>query len=245
MSDVTSVPTIKISNAAEFRKAVTLPLFADKNGKPIVTAGERGRLPFRAFAKLLIGLQLKGLLTTVDTTYFQISKWALDEVVSGHGTRDEFSYVITYTMTGLDGEHKITLTDNEVNSYLPNAKGKVGPDRALMLVALHLNVDEESAPLTLLSKYAVVTVTRVLTSELVAETTEDAPKGEDTSDDKADADKAAESEHASENVINAAITAGENSVKVDTPELVPAESAKPAAKPRASRKTAAKTAASK
>lgn len=237
MSETVSIPSIKISNAAEFRAAVKLPLFADKEGNPLVKAGERGRLPFRAFAKLLIGLQLKGVLTTVDTTYFRISSWALDEVVSGHDTRDEFSYVITYTIKGVDGEHKLTLTDNEVSSYLPNVKGKMSTDRALMLVALHLNVEEESAPLAVLTNYTVSGVSRVLTSELVTETTDEAPKGENTGEQASGADKTDEQQHASEEMINAALAAGEQSVKTDDVAPVEAEEVK-AEKPTRSRKPA-------
>lgn len=228
MSDTTTIPHVKISNPDQFR-AFIVELNKTRSDAEKIKTGERGRLPMRAVAPIIVRAQLDGKLTFEDTDYFPISRWAFGETVGTRKSKDEVSYLITYTVKGTDKPQTLTLTENEVRSYLPNVKGIVGGAFATMAVALHLNAEDSSAPLTSLLNYTVSKVERV-------EATEEAPKGDDTGEQKTDADKASEPEHASEEAIKAAIAAGEESVK-PAPVEVKAES-----KPRATTRTRAASA---
>lgn len=188
MSDTTATPdvrTVEIKNPAELRKVAN---------EYRIKFGERGRLPMRELSRVLIQDQLKGNIKCVDTSYFPISRWALGETVGTRKNKDDVSYVITYTVKGNDKSQTLTLTltENEVRSYLPNVKGIVGGAFATMAVALHLNAEESGTPLTALLNYTVSDVKRIETPQSVAETSEEAPKGDDTGEQKVDADKAPE-----------------------------------------------------
>lgn len=205
MSDTTA-NLIKINTPEEFRA------IAKKYG---VAVGERGRLPMRELSRLLAKDQLNGKIKFADTDYFPISKWALGETIGTRKSRDSFSFIITYTVKNVEGAQTLTLTENEIRSYLPNVKGMIGAAFATMAVALHLNAEESETALSVLTNYTVTDVKRVET-EQPSETTADAPKGEETGETDTDADKAPE-----------------------TPAVVETVEVKPESKPRASRTRAA------
>lgn len=243
MSETPAVRVVEIKNADELRSIGNefKNTYSDIAGWQAIKFGDRGRLPMRDAARLFVALQLAGKIRIVDTAYFPITEWALGGTVSAHKSRDGFSYVITYSVKGVDGVHTLTLTDDVVNKYLPNVKGKIGGAYATMLVALHLNAEDENTPLSVLTNYTVADVTRIPTpSESDAKASEDAPKGEGTGEDMPDADKPSEGDHAPEDVLNAAIKADEAPVaEVKVP--VPAESKTPGRK-TSTRKATAKAA---
>lgn len=232
----TSVPVVKINTIDEFN-AVAVQYGVEMQGK--------GRLPRKALAAKLITAAATGAITLVDTEFFPVVGIATGAVKATYKKSSEFSYVITYNVRGVESEQTMTLTENEVRSYLPNVKGQVNGAFATMLVALHsasLVDSDDVVALSALTNYTVNTVDRVDSATLPVEsdtaTTEDKPEGEDTGENTPDADKAPETVegvHASAEVINAAIATGEESVKVDVPELVPADTAP---KPSRKRKTA-------
>jgi hypothetical protein len=249
MTESTAVRVVEIKSADELRSIGNefKSTYSDVKGWKEIRFGDRGRLPMRDAAKLFVSLQLAGEIKIVDTDYYPITEWALGGTVSPHKSRDGFSYVITYSVKGVDGTHTLTLTDDAVNEYLPNVKGKVGGAYATMLLALHLNAEDENTLLSVLTNYSVKDVTRIATpSESDVKKTEDAPKGDDTGEQVSDADKATETP---EDVKAPEVT---EPVKVETvaDEVkvpVPAEAApKPAArkrntttaKPRAAKPTA-------
>jgi hypothetical protein len=190
MSDTTTIPHIKINNADEFRVFVG-KLNESRSAADKIKVGDRGRLPMRAVAPIVVRAQLNGELTFEDTTYFPISRWAFGETVGTRKTRDQFSYVITYTVRGDDKVQTLTLSENEIRSYLPNVKGIIGSAFATMAVALHLNSEESETLLTALTNYTVSNVDRI-ESEQPQDATEEAPKTGDTRESNTDADKAPE-----------------------------------------------------
>lgn len=235
MTESNAVRVVEINSADELR-AIGNEFKSTYSNVPAWAAirfGDRGRLPMRDAAKLLVGLQLAGDIKIVDTDYFPVTQWALGGTVSPHKSRDGFSYVITYSVKGVDGTHTLTLTDDVVNEYLPNVKGKVGGAYATMLVALHLNTEDENAPLSMLTNYTVKDVTRIATpSESDVKKTEEAPKGDDTGESKTDADKATETpEEVKAPEVTEPVKAEPVADEVKVP--VPAEAApKPAARKR-------------
>lgn len=248
MTDTQVVPNVAINNPEEFRSFVA-ELNKGRDERDEIKVGDRGRLPMREVSRAIVRLQQSGALTFTDTIYFPITDWALGETVSPHKSKSGFSYVITYSVKGVDGTHTLTLTDDVVNEYLPNVKGKVGGAYATMLVALHLNTEDENAPLSRLTNYSVKNVTRIATPpESEVKKTEDAPKGDDTPETDTDADKATETPEdvkAPEVPEPAKAEVVADEVTPDVPALVPAEAApKPArARKSTSRKPVAKAAA--
>ncbi len=245
MTETSSVRVVEINNADELRSIGNefKSTYSNVPGWDAIKFGERGRLPMRDAAKLLVGLQLAGEIKIVDTDYFKITEWALGGTVSPHKSRDGFSYVITYSVKDVEGTHTLTLTDDKVNEYLPNVKGKVGGAYATMLLALHLNTEDENTPLSVLTNYSVKDVTRIPTpSESVAQKTDDAPKGDDTSEDKTDADKASEPQESTP-PVEVSEPVKDETVADEVKVPVPAES-KPARtrKTTTTRKPAAKAA---
>lgn len=229
MSDTTTIPHVKISNPDQFR-AFIVELNKTRSDAEKIKTGERGRLPMRTVAPIIVRAQLDGKLTFEDTDYFQISRWAFGETVGTRKSKDEVSYLITYTVKGTDKPQTLTLTENEVRSYLPNVKGIVGGAFATMAVALHLNAEDSSAPLTSLLNYTVSKVERV-EAEQPGEATEEAPKGDDTGEQKSDADKASETPEEVKPVETAPVEVkAENKPRATT--RTRAASAKTPAKPK-------------
>jgi len=220
-----AVRVINITSKEEFVKV------ASEYG---IKVGERGNLPRRALFAAVLSDIVDGKVKLIPTGY--LSPDVQNKTPREAKVKPVVSYVITYKMVA-DGapsgdDLTLSLTENEVRSYLPHVKGQVSAAYATMVLALFHS--EESTSVASVLKYAVSDVERVESfpvSESVAETTEEAPKGDDTQETNTDADKTPETVeevHASEEMINAAIAAGEEAAKAAT---------KPAAKPRASRKT--------
>lgn len=203
MSDTTANPTIVINGPVEFRKV------AAEYG---IAVGERGRLPMRALAKALVTASLKGDVAFQDTTYFQITAWAMGETVGTRKAKADVAYLITYKVLNKNGKEMpntitLELTENQIRSYLPNVKGMISSAFATMAVALHKA--KEGALLSDVNKYVVTSVERKELIEAVesnAEATDVAPKGDDTGETPEDAQTDAETV---ETVADA-----------DTPELV-------------------------
>lgn len=215
------VRVINITSKEEFVKV------ANEYG---ITVGERGSLPKRAlFAKVLDDI-VAGTVKLIPTDFLNPS--VQNTTPREKKVKPIISYKITYKMV-TDGapsgdDLTLELSENEVRSYLPHVKGQVGSAFATMVLALH-NGEEESNPVESLLSYAVSDVERVETFPVavvvIAEKTEEAPKGDDTPDVVTDADKAPETveEVKSDEVI------------VETAPVVE-EAPKPAAKPRSTRK---------
>lgn len=188
MSDTTANPTITINGPEEFRKV------AAKYG---IAVGERGRLPMRALARALVSASLKGDVVFQDTTYFQITAWAMGETVGTRKAKVDVTYEISYHVLNKNGKPMpsitLALSENEIRSYVPNVKGMISPAFATMAVALHKA--KEGAPLSDLNRYVITSVARkesVVVPESSAETTVVAPKGDDTGETTEDAQTATE-----------------------------------------------------
>lgn len=208
MSDVKTPQVIRINNRADFRKA------AQPFG---INVGERGRLPYSDFGLAILPGVASGDIIVEDTPFFSLAIAAGKAKASASDV--EISYTITYRVlnskTGkpMPGDKTLTVTTNEIKSYLPhlNARGVLSASTALMVVAVAKAKD--GALLTDLQKYVITKVAKVetsSTSDKAAEGTEQPADTEDTSDSSTDADKPSD-EHASEEMINAAIEAGEQS----------------------------------
>lgn len=198
MSSVT--PVVEINTKDEFRAACA---------EYKIECGERGRFPQKALAGALVKAALAGDIKLIDSAFFKPNAIVLGEHKFTRAAKGDVSYTITYTVKDVEGEQSLTLTENEIRSYLPNVKGMISAAFATMAVALHLNADEDAALLSVVTTITVSDVTRVESApaEKSAETTEEAPKGETTGEREDDA------VHASEEVINAVIAMAEESVK--------------------------------
>lgn len=192
MSDAKTARTITIANTEDFRK------IAAEFG---VTVGERGALPAKRLAGVLLDAERKGEVKVIDTGYFSLLTAAFGTPRGEKKIKPDVSFIITYKMVNKGepaGEDlTLSLTENEIRGYLPHVKGMVSGAYATMVLALHLADDEEVTPITALLQYAVSDVERVETfpvvaTEKLAETTEQASKGEDTDKVNTDADKAPE-----------------------------------------------------
>ena len=184
--EVPAVRVINITSKGEFVK------IAKEYG---IEVGKRGNLPKRALFAAILNDIVSGKVKLVPTDF--LSPEVQNKTPREAKVKPEISYTITYKMVA-DGapsgdDLTLTLTENEVRSYLPHVKGIVGVAFATLVLALH-NSEESTSVASVLS-YAVSDVERVETfpaSESVAETTDDAPKGEEVSDVPTDADKAPE-----------------------------------------------------
>lgn len=181
-----AIRVINITSKDEFVKV------ANEYG---IKVGERGNLPKRALFAAILNDIVSGKVKLVPTSF--LSPEVQNTTPREKKVKPQISYVITYKMvTGGEptgDDLTLTLTENEVRSYLPHVKGQVSTAFATMVLALH-NADENTSVATLLT-YAVSDVERVETfptSESVAETTDDAPKGDDTQETDKDADKTSE-----------------------------------------------------
>lgn len=160
-----------------------------------IKVGERGNLPKRALFTAMLNDIVSGKVKLVPTEF--LSPEVQNKTPREKKIKPEVSYTITYKMVA-DGapsgdDLTLTLTENEVRSYLPHVKGQVSAAFATMVLALH-NANENTSVASVLS-YAVSDVEKVETfptAESVAETTEDAPKGEETQETDKDADKTSE-----------------------------------------------------
>jgi hypothetical protein len=204
MSDTTVTPVIKIENADAFRTV------AKEYGVPV---GERGRLPKRALFEILLPLIISGEIKFIPTEFFS----QLDAVGTVKGEKKikpSISYRINYHVLNKNGKPmpgtSVTLTQNEIKSYLPNVKGMVNVALATMAVALHRAKD--GAVLTDLNKYVVSDVVKIETmpgtgeqtvtvaddantdAQSNAEDTNDTSKGENTGEAVSNADSDAETE---------------------------------------------------
>jgi hypothetical protein len=209
-----------------------------------VKVGGRGNLPKRALFAAVLSDIVAGKVKLIPTSF--LSPDVQNTTPREKKIKPEVSYRITYKVIS-NGEPSgeditVSLTENEIRSHLPHVKGQVGFAFATMALALH-NADEDNTPGDLIQSYAVTDVARVETlpvpaAENNAEASDKAAEGEDTGEDKTDADKASEG-HASEEMINAALAAGEAAKEAETTviESAPAE-VKTATKPARTRKTA-------
>lgn len=214
MSDTTTIPTVQIKTPAEFR-ALVEKLNKDLPAEKKINVGDRGRLPMREVSRVLVTQQLAGKLKCIDTDYFPITAWAMGATVGTRKAKADVAYLITYKVLNKNGKEMpntitLELTENQIRSYLPNVKGMISSAFATMAVALHKA--KEGALLSDVNKYVVTSVERKELIEAVesnAETTDVAPKGDDTGDTPEDAQTDAETV---ETVAD----------KADTPELVSA-----------------------
>lgn len=195
-----------------------------------IKVGERGNLPKRALFAAVLNDIVAGTVKLVPTSF--LSPDVQNKTPREAKVKPEISYVITYKMVA-DGapsgdDLTLSLTENEVRSYLPHVKGQVSSAFATMVLALY-NSDENTSVASVLT-YAVSDVERVETfptSESVAKASEEAPKGDDTQETNTDADKAPETvEEVKPDAVIEPVT-----VEVKT-------ESKPAAKPRSTRKAA-------
>lgn len=218
-----AVRVINITTKEEFVKV------ANEYG---IKVGERGNLPKRALFAAVLNDIVAGTVKLVPTSF--LSPDVQNKTPREKKEKPEISYVITYKV--VEGGNPsgddltLTLTENEVRSYLPHVKGQVSTAFATMVLALYNS--EESTSVASVLKYAVSDVERVETfaSQSVTETTEEAPKGDDTGETDKDADKASETvEEVKPDVVTDETTA----VVETAPVEVKAES-----KPRAPRKPA-------
>ncbi len=191
-----------------------------------IKVGERGNLPKRALFAAVLNDVVAGTVKLIPTSF--LSPDVQNKTPREKKDKPEVSYKITYKMI-VDGapsgdDLTLDLSENEVRSYLPHVKGQVGFAFATMVLALH-NADDENSVGELLLSYAVSDVERVETfaSETPAETTDEAPKGEETGEDNTDADKAPETVE---------------EIKPEVIETAPVEEVKVAAKPSRTRKAA-------
>lgn len=181
-----AIRVINITSKDEFVKV------ANEYG---IKVGERGNLPKRALFAAILNDIVSGKVKLVPTSF--LSPEVQNTTPREKKVKPQISYVITYKMvTGGEptgDDLTLTLTENEVRSYLPHVKGQVSTAFATMVLALHNAV--ETTSVAALLTYAVSDVERVETfptSESVAETTDDAPKGDDTQETDKDADKTSE-----------------------------------------------------
>lgn len=224
MSDAKTARTITIANSDDFRK------IAAEFG---VTVGKRGGLPAKRLASVLLDAERKGEVKVIDTDCFSLLTAVFGAPRGEKKIKPDVSFTITYKMVNngepAGEELTLSLTEDEVRSYLPHVKGMVSAAYATMVLALHLADDDEVTPITALLKYAVSDVERVETSPVVAapekdaETTEQAPKGDDTSKEDKDADKPSETVEESTPVVS-----------------VPVEAPKPAPRTRKAKAAASK-----
>lgn len=207
MSDTKTARIINIANTDDFRK------IAAEFG---VTVGERGALPAKRLAGVLLDAERKGEVKVIDTDYFSLLSAALGAPRGEKKIKPDVSFTITYQMVNngkpAGEEFTLSLTENAIRSYLPHVKGMVSSAYATMVLALHLADDDEVTPINALLQYAVSDVERVETvrpvmTEDVAETTEQAPKGDDTDKVDTDADKAPETVEEATPVVVEAIEA--------------------------------------
>lgn len=194
MSDTKRSPIIvKISNRDDYRK------FATPFG---IKIGERGKLPHQDFINAIVPGLADGSIKIEDTDFFSLTI-ATGARKAGKSDED-VTYTITYhvlnSKTGkpMPGDKTLTVTTNEVRSYLPhlNARGALSAATALMVVAIAKAKD--GALLSDLQKYVILKVVKVgVAPEAVvpAETTSTPVEGEDTeevSDDAVTVDETAE-----------------------------------------------------
>lgn len=215
-----AVRVINITTKEEFVKV------ANEYG---IKVGERGNLPKRALFAAVLNDIVAGTVKLVPTSF--LSPDVQNKTPREKKIKPVVSYVITYKMvTGGEpsgDDLTLSLSENEVRSYLPHVKGQVSTAFATMVLALHNS--EESTSVASLLTYAVSDVEKVETfpaSESNAETTEEAPKGDDTGETDKDADKAPET-------VPDVVTDETPAVVETAPVEVKAES-----KPRATRKPA-------
>lgn len=191
-----------------------------------IKVGERGGLPKRALFAAVLNDIVAGTVKLVPTSF--LSPDVQNTTPREKKIKPEVSYKITYKVVSggnpSGDDLTLKLTENEIRSYLPHVKGIVGFAFATMVLALH-NSEESTSVASVLS-YAVSDIERVETfptSESVAETTEEAPKGDDTSD--TDADKAPET-------VPDVVTDETMAVVETAPVEVKAESKRAPRKPR-------------
>jgi len=212
MSDAKTARIITIANSDDFRK------IAAELG---VVVGERGALPAKRLAGILLDAERKGEVQVIDTQYFSLLTAALGSVRGEKKVKPEVSFTITYKMVkdGKPDGNDLTLSlpESAIRSYLPNVKGKMGGAFATMVLALHLA--NEEATIEALLQYAVSDVERVETypvvSENAAETTERAPEGDDTEKPISEGDKATEDVPAVAKPLNT-VAVGDETVKVSS-----------------------------
>jgi len=218
--DAVEIPVIKVTNADEFRAV------AKVYGIPV---GERGRLPKKNLFDALLPLIIAGKVKFVETEFLSLAD-ARGVIKGERKAKPEISYRITYHTLNKNGKPMpgttVTLTANEIRSYLPNVKGMVNVAMATMAIALYRAKD--GSPLTDLNKYVITGLVKIedtpgtdeptangeadTDAQNGAEDTDSASEGEDTGEAVSDADSDSETptdEHASEDAINEAIAAGE------------------------------------
>ena len=210
--DAVEIPVIKVTNADEFRavaKVYDIPV------------GERGRLPKKNLFDALLPLIIAGKIKFVETEFLSLAD-ARGVIKGEKKAKPEISYKITYHTLNKNGKPMpsitVTLTQNEIKSYLPHVKGMVNIAFATMAIAMHRA--KEGALLADLNKYVVTGLVKVETmpgtdvesvtdevdtdAQSAAEVTDDTSKGEDTGEAVTDSEKPTDA------------------VAVDAGELVPA-----------------------
>lgn len=180
MSENNSVRTIEINNAIEFRK------FAKEFG---IEVQDKGRLPKRALLEAILRLAFQGDVKFTETPFFSLA--AMNGTTSARD--QEIIYKITYHTLNKNGKPMppvtITLTQNEIKSYVPNVKGMINYAMATMVVALHRSKDDSL--LADLNKYVVTGLVKLgaAPGTDIADVTSE---GEDTEETVTDADSDSE-----------------------------------------------------
>lgn len=234
MSETTVVETpaifrVKIENVSDFRQVA--PVFN------VAVSDGPGAMPKRQLLVAVRDAVKAGKAELIETPYFGVD--AVLNPSNATGTKGKLggwkiSYKTVDSETGKVGSTvlSIDVDKDKIKALMPDAAltgAKLNGVIALVMVA-HF----EGASIAELPNYVVTDIVR-MDAVSDAASTDDAPKGDDTGETDTDADKAPETVEDVKPVEPAPV------VEAVTPELVPADTAKPAKTPaKRTRKPAAK-----